>query len=373
MSNLEEKPSETWMECDAVALGQEVAPAVELIAAREVPLGGPRAMTVHRTLPSRQRTMIGAWCFADHYGPSPVSETGGMVVPPHPHTGLQTVSWLFEGEIEHRDSVGSHAFVRPGVLNLMTAGRGISHSEVSTARTTSLHGVQLWVALPSASRDTAPFFESHEAVRLRIGDAEIAVFVGELGGASVGATTFSPLVAAEILLPAGGRAELPVRPDFEYGVLVDAGPVAVDGVTVARTELAYTGLGRERIVLGAGDEPVRVVLIGGVPLDEQILMWWNFVGRSHEEIVAYRAQWQRESGAPEPDDASAPLGGSAAAGGSAALGASAALGETSAEAADPSHPESVVSLPRFGASDHHFEGAPLPAPVLPTVRLKPRP
>ena len=128
---------------------------------REVPLGGLRAMTVRRTLPQRQRSLIGAWCFVDHYGPDPVDDTGGMNVAPHPHTGLQTVSWLFEGEIEHRDSAGNHAMVRPGEVNLMTAGRGISHSEISTPGTRTLHGAQLWVALPDADRHVEPDFAHH--------------------------------------------------------------------------------------------------------------------------------------------------------------------------------------------------------------------
>ncbi|WP_255254039.1 pirin family protein, partial [Streptomyces albidoflavus] len=131
---------------------QPAGSRVEVLTPREVPLGGPRAMTVRRTLPQRARTLIGAWCFADHYGPDDVARTGGMDVPPHPHTGLQTVSWLFTGEIEHRDSLGVHAMVRPGELNLMTGGHGISHSEVSTPGTRILHGVQLWVALPAAHR-----------------------------------------------------------------------------------------------------------------------------------------------------------------------------------------------------------------------------
>ncbi|MFB2586221.1 pirin family protein [Herbiconiux liukaitaii] len=343
MSNLEVEPRETEVTCDAVEAG---ASPVQIIAPREVPLGGPRAMTVHRTLPSRARTLIGAWCFVDHYGPSDVSVTGGMVVPPHPHTGLQTVSWLFEGEIEHRDSVGSHAFVRPGELNLMTAGHGISHSEVSTEATSTLHGVQLWVALPEGSREVDPFFENRAAEWTDVGDARAGVFLGELAGSRVDATTFTPLVAAEIVLPAGGRCELPLDPSFEYGVLVDAGPAFVAGTEVARTELAYMGLGRDAVSLEAGADAgaggVRLLLIGGAPLDEHILMWWNFVGRSHDEIVAYRAAWQHEAGlAPAPADRTAP---------------------------DAAHPEPA----RFGATDHHFAGSPLPAPELPTVRLKPR-
>ena len=118
---------------------------------REVPLGGPRAIRVRRTLPQRERSLIGAWCFADHYGPHDLRGGPGMDVPPHPHTGLQTVSWLFSGEVEHRDSAGVHALVRPGELNLMTAGAGICHSEVSTGAADVLHGAQLWVALPDST------------------------------------------------------------------------------------------------------------------------------------------------------------------------------------------------------------------------------
>src|SRR5215471_4292562 len=115
----------------------------QILEPRDVPLGGLRAMTVRRTLPQRQRSLIGAWCFIDHYGPDQVAATGGMRVPPHPHTGLQTISWLLRGTVEHRDSAGDHVLIRPGELNLMTAGRGISHSEVSTPDTPVLHGVQL--------------------------------------------------------------------------------------------------------------------------------------------------------------------------------------------------------------------------------------
>ncbi|RSS67485.1 bifunctional pirin family protein/GNAT family N-acetyltransferase [Streptomyces sp. WAC06614] len=157
-------------------------PEVEVLTARDVPLGGPRAMTVRRTLPQRARTLIGAWCFADHYGPDRVADSGGMDVAPHPHTGLQTVSWLFSGEIEHRDSLGTHAFVRPGEINLMTGGHGISHTEVSTPGTTVLHGVQLWVALPDAHRHAPRAFQHHAPEPLRVDGAELRVFLGTLAG-----------------------------------------------------------------------------------------------------------------------------------------------------------------------------------------------
>lgn len=334
MSNLEKHPNELLIGDDDEVLGVEPRP-VTILAPREVPLGGPRAMTVHRTLPSRERSMIGAWCFVDHYGPTDVRTGAGMVVPPHPHTGLQTVSWLFDGEIEHRDSVGSHAFVRPGELNLMTAGRGISHSEVSTDKTTVLHGVQLWLALPDASREVEPFFESHAAVVASLGAATIAVFFGTVAGVTATATTFSRIVAAQLDVPRNTRIELPVDPRDEHGILVDTGSVTIDGTPVARTELAFVEAGASGLTIETGDDDARLILIGGEPFGEQIVMWWNFVGRTHEEIVAYRAAWQAE-----------------------AIGA----GDVDAQGL------------RFTSThgDHRYTGSPLPAPELPTVRLLPR-
>lgn len=173
----------------------EGSPQVDVLTARDVPLGGPRAMSVRRTLPQRARTLIGAWCFIDHYGPDDVADTGGMDVAPHPHTGLQTVSWLFSGEIEHRDSMGNHALVRPGELNLMTGGYGISHSEVSTPRTTLLHGVQLWVALPGEHRHTGRDFRHHVPSPVTVGGAEVRVFLGSLAGDTSPVGTFTPCSA----------------------------------------------------------------------------------------------------------------------------------------------------------------------------------
>ena len=193
------------------------ADGVEVIAPRLVPLGGLRAMQVRRTLPSRERSLVGAWCFADHYGPDPVAETGGMSVAPHPHTGLQTVSWLFTGEIEHRDSDGHHATVRPGELNLMTAGRGISHSEVSLPGTTTLHGVQLWVALPDAVRHADPGFAHYAPPPLRGDGWSARVFLGSLLGDESPVATATPLLGAELLLDAGTSLTLDVDPSFEHG------------------------------------------------------------------------------------------------------------------------------------------------------------
>jgi redox-sensitive bicupin YhaK (pirin superfamily) len=267
---------------------------VEILTPREVPLGGLRAMTVRRTLPQRERSLIGAWCFLDHYGPDDVADTGGMSVAPHPHTGLQTVSWLFTGEIEHRDSAGHHALVRPGELNLMTAGHGISHSEVSTPATTTLHGAQLWVALPDAARDGTPGFEHYAPPEVTGDGWAVRVFVGSLLGSSSPVATATPLLGAEVLLGPGALLELDVDTAYEHGVLADTGVVRVDRAEVKAHELAYLAPGSGGLTLEAGDDGARLLLLGGPPFGEPIVMWWNFVGRSHDEVVAFRDAWQAQ-------------------------------------------------------------------------------
>ena len=269
---------------------------VEVVTSRDVPLGGPRAMTVRRTLPQRRRSMVGAWCFVDHYGPDDVAATGGMDVPPHPHTGLQTVSWLFAGEIEHRDTFGAHALVRPGELNLMTAGHGVAHSEVSTPATTTLHGVQLWVALPDHARNTARSFAHHAPEPVRLDGGTARVFLGSLAGETSPVLTFTPLLGAELLLDPGAEVRLDVDPGFEHGVLVDLGPVTVEGTELKPAELGYVAPGVSQLVVSnPGEDAARVLLLGGTPFEEPITMWWNFVARSHEEIVEMRDAWEARS------------------------------------------------------------------------------
>ena len=269
---------------------------VQVIVPREVPLGGPRSMTVRRTLPARERSFVGAWCFVDHYGPDDVSESGGMDVAPHPHCGLATVSWLFSGEVEHRDSLGTVAVVRPGEVNLMTAGRGISHSEVSTPRTSVLHGVQLWVVLPARSAEVEPRFEHHvpEVVDVAPG-VRAQVFVGSLWGSRSPVRVETPLVGAEVVLAGGAALEVPVESGFEVSVLVDTGAVEVGGRAIARGELAVVGAGRRHpggVVVRAGAEGARVLVLGGEPFGEEVVMWWNFIGRTHEDVVAAREAWE---------------------------------------------------------------------------------
>ena len=205
----------------------------QVMKPREVPLGGLRAITVRRTLPARDRSFVGAWCFVDHYGPEDVSIAGGMDVAPHPHTGLQTVSWLFSGAIEHIDSGGNAGLVLPGEDNLMTAGRGICHSEVSTEDTTTRHGVQLWLALPEATRHQEEREFEHFAAEVTPFDGgEMLVFLGHLWGAASPVTTHSPLVGAEIRLDAGAAVELPVDAAFEHGLLVDSGEIELENVAL---------------------------------------------------------------------------------------------------------------------------------------------
>ncbi len=303
-------------------------------------------MTVRRTLPQRRRSLIGAWCFLDHYGPDRVTDSGGMVVPRHPHTGLQTVSWLFTGAIEHRDSAGFHAIVRSGELNLMTAGRGISHSEFSTVDTETLHGVQLWLALPDGARQIAPGFEHHVPDPALGPGWELRVFLGSLAGSASPVRTRTGLVGAEVRLEPGAVLRLDLDPDFEHGVLLDAGELGADGEAVPVDHLAYLAPGRRELLLTAGPDAVRALLIGGEPLGEQIVMWWNFVGRSHEEVARYRAEWMAEIGAD-------------------GQGARVITDDAALVAPDGS------PAARFGTFPAG-EPDPLPAPNLPLARMRPR-
>lgn len=283
---------------DAVRCGVPVeSPAgVQVLPAREVPMGGPRALDVRRTLPQRARTLIGAWCFADHYGPIDVPAIGGMDLPPHPHTGLQTVSWLFSGDIEHRDSLGTHAPIRTGELNLMTGGHGIAHSEVSTADTMVLHGVQLWVALPEADREATRDFQHHVPEPVQIDGAELRVFLGSLGGETSPVRTFTPLLGAQIDVEPHTTVTLSVDPGFEHGLLVDAGDVLLDDAAIRPAELGYVPSGVETLTItNRSDGPARTILLGGPPFEEEIVMWWNFIARDHDEIVRAREDWEAAS------------------------------------------------------------------------------
>ncbi|RYU09469.1 pirin family protein [Nocardioides iriomotensis] len=266
----------------------------EPLLPRDVLLG--RTTHVRRVLPNKTRRMVGAWCFLDHYGPDDVKTTGGMWVPPHPHTGLQTVTWLFEGLGRHTDSLGSHQLIRPGQLNVMTAGHGICHAEVSPDDAPRLlHGVQLWVCLPDAVRDSTPpdFTHLADLPTYTEGGVTLKVLVGELAGEVSPAPAFTPLVGAEIRLRPGASATLPLEPEFEHAVLTVAGDLRVEGRSVPAHEMAYLGTGRHGLLLEAPDsgDDVVLMLLGGAPFEEEIVMWWNLIGRSHDEVVEQREAW----------------------------------------------------------------------------------
>src|ERR687890_32786 len=272
MSNLDRHPS-------ARALGgleqTSAGPALDLLPGKEVILG--ESTRVRRLLPTLGRRMVGAWAFVDHYGPDDVAAGPGMQVPPHPHTGLQTVSWLLEGEVHHRDSLGSDVTFGPRELPLMTAGLGIAHSEQSpVSHPRFLHGVQLWVVLPDAVRNMPPAFEHHATLPGFTSDGLTAtVLVGDLGGAGSPATAHTPLMGADLELAPGSDVEIPLEPDFEYGVLTSSGAAEVEGAPLATGAMLYLGTGRRTLRVRGGatvdGSPTRLLLLGGEPFDERVV------------------------------------------------------------------------------------------------------
>lgn len=258
-----------------------------ILSPRDVPLGGLRAITVRRTLPHIDRTTVGPWVFIDHYGPSTVR----MDVGRHPHCGLSTISWLFDGEIHHHDSAGHHEIIQPGDVVVMTAGNGISHTEESVSD--NLHGAQLWLVHPEAERGSSQNLQRYTPKPQSWEPAKVLLFMGELGTLEPSPIT-APLAAvgAEITIPAGRSVNIPLDPALEYAVLSD-----VTGLEVAGKELDFGGLwyqnaGANQLRLRAGTTPARLLLLGGLPFTEKIVMFWNFIGRSHEEVVQMRNDWE---------------------------------------------------------------------------------
>ncbi len=269
--------------------GEVEGAVVELLASRDGTVG---ALPIRRALPRRHHRTLGAWCFADHMGPAAVTERQGVDVAPHPHIGLQTVTWLTAGEVLHRDSLGTEQVVRAGQLNLMTAGAGVSHSEESTGRYRGpLQGIQLWVAQPEATRHGAAAFEHHATLpQVEVGHGTATVLVGALDGTASPARRDTDHLGAELDLRPG-RSVLPLRPTHEYGLVVLEGTVEVDRTDVAPGHLGYLGTGRDELALTC-HAPATAILLGGEPFPEEILMWWNFVARDRSEVEAARAAWE---------------------------------------------------------------------------------
>ncbi|MGX1852213.1 pirin family protein [Streptomyces sp. NBC_01456] len=289
MSNLDLRPAPSV--CGGTG---RTGPVRDVQPGKQVPLG--ESTVVRRLLPNLGRRMVGAWCFVDHYGPDDIVAEPGMQVPPHPHMGLQTVTWLHQGEVLHRDSLGSLQTVRARELGLMTSGRAIAHSEESPhGHGPFLHGAQLWVALPDEHRDAAPAFAHHTDLPVIDGGGLSAtVLLGELAGAASPGTTYSPLVGADLTLAAGTDTRLPVDPDFEYAALTISGESEVDGVRLGPGALLYLGCGRGELPLRA-DSDSSLLLLGGEPFEEKIVMWWNFVGRSQADVEEARSAWMSGS------------------------------------------------------------------------------
>ena len=276
-------------------------PRAAVLGAREVPLGGVRGMTVRRVLPSKDVPTIGAWCFLDRFGPAEVR----MRVEPHPHIGLQTVTWPLVGEIRHRDTIDSDVVLRRGQLNLMTAGNGIAHSEYSLGDEAGpLDALQLWVVLPDGAATAAPGFEQHLSLPgLSLpaetgSDADVTVVMGSFAGVDSPATAHTPIVGAEIRLEAGTTVSLPLDPAWEHGLLLVTGDAGVSDdlaqTALTADDVLFLGDSRETVTVSS-DSGALLFLLGGEPFEQDLVMWWNFAARSHEEIAQAREDWEAGS------------------------------------------------------------------------------
>ena len=266
------------------------APVLERISARASVIG--KDFTIRRALPSRQRRMVGAWCFLDQAGPVTYGAGQGLRVGPHPHIGLQTFTWMIDGEIMHRDSLGYEQVIRPGQVNLMTAGRGIVHAEDAvTDDPGRLHAAQLWIALPDAERHREPSFHHYpELPVLEWGGFTVTVLAGTAFGQTAPALIFSPLVGVDLACAGPAETLVPLNPAFEHAVLVLSGAVEVEGETLEPGTLLYLGTARAQLALQS-QAAARLLLIGGEPFAEEILLWWNFVARNRDEMVTATADW----------------------------------------------------------------------------------
>ena len=280
---------------------------LQRIAGRARDIGVP----VRRILPAPGRRMVGPFIFLDHMGPVAMPPGQGMDVRPHPHIGLATVTYLFEGEIVHRDSLGVVETVRPGDVNWMVAGRGIAHSERTGAelrrRGFALNGIQSWVALPRAHEETAPSFRHHPKASLPAREADgvaLRLIAGTLAGLRSPVDVFSPTVYADLAMQSGAEFALPPE-HAERAAYVAAGEIAVGGVAVEDEPVAAGTLA----VFAAGGtialrarEASRVMILGGAPMDGERLIWWNFVASSAERIERAKADWKEDRFAPVPGD-----------------------------------------------------------------------
>lgn len=266
--------------------------SIERIVSRTAQIGG--GINVDRVLPVRQRRRIGAWCFLDHAGPARFEPGQGMLVEAHPHIGLQTFTWLIEGEALHRDSLGNEQVLRPGQVNLMTAGAGISHTEESLPDQRVLHAAQLWIALPPGKQEIPPAFDHYpDLPHWSEAGLDFTLLAGSYAGRAAPTRVHSPLVGVDLRSTSATALRLALEPGFEHGLLVLEGAVNVEGERFGPNELAYlpTGWVDLGLSLEAGS---RLLLIGGEPPTDDITIWWNFVG-SKEAIARAQHDWEARS------------------------------------------------------------------------------
>ena len=310
---------------------------MKILNPRAIKLTTRTGVEVQRLFPQAGFRKISAWCFLDHFGPTVAEDA--MVVAAHPHTGLQTATWLVEGAVEHRDSIGSVQTLLPGEFNLMTAGRGIAHSELGLSadlgQANSMHAVQLWIALPDAHRHIQPSFEHHANLPRVVGRGFHArVFAGEFHGVTSPATMYWPLVGAQIGIDGIAAATLPLNATFEHGILPLNGSLDVDGQRVEAGQLVFLPAGTSATQIQAHHPHTEALIIGGKPFEEQLVMWWNFIGRNHREVAEMRELWN-DRGSEDPARV-------------------------------------VASHERFGAVFPDQVGGWIPAPDLPNVELRAR-
>ena len=264
-----------------------------LIIPRARDLGG---FEVRRALPSSARQMVGPFIFFDQMGPAEFITEGGIDVRPHPHIGLGTVTYLYQGEFEHRDSIGTHQMIYPGEVNWMVAGQGVTHSERTSAATrqgpSSLFGIQTWIALPDSHEDVPAAFEHHgkEALPLLEGEGKaVRLILGSAWGEKAPATLYSETFYADVVLQAG--AKLPLPSDHEdRGLYVTQGSVEIAGETFEAGRMMVFRPGDE-ITLTAGSAGARLMALGGETLNGPRYIWWNFVASSRDRIEAAKASW----------------------------------------------------------------------------------
>ena len=281
-------PATPHDEAPSQSIDSPIECEMEVVTPRRAAVGG---FDVGRVLPQRSRRMVGAWCFVDVMGPGHVTAEHGLNVGPHPHIGLQTVTWLIDGALLHRDSLGSEQLIRPGQLNLMTAGHGVSHSEETNGvHSGALYGVQLWVALPSATRDGKPAFEHHaELPEVGFDNAQGRILIGQFAGSTSPARRDTDHFGVELTLRQG-QSVLPLVETHEHAILALDPGLAIGGRSLAPSELGYLGVGHDELVVDVS-QPTRALLIGGEPFSEQLLMWWNYVARTRQEIVDAHREW----------------------------------------------------------------------------------